>query len=295
MSLQQLCQAGNLIDYNNPIGSGTHGTVYASFLSNEIAVKVFPIKTSHVPTCFGVKQTNSCDIIRTGEYAYQETARETINQSKAFFDKDIIGIIDVPDVYGFKFLPNSNQAQCCSYLMKRLYPLETLENHLIQLTFNYDRNYNTVLSSGQYVGIDTLKSMGFSEYEISRINRAIASMTAALHYGMKTDAFDIEFILAAPIDSNDEYGVYAIDFDKFSYYNETFPYCLSRKLTESDYDHRSITDENKLVRLLTTSIIYCPRPDYPEYIEWKNTYIKIATFYGRGDLANKVTSLYEKM
>ena len=294
MALRTVCGDTSVIDYDNIIGSGTHGTVYGSYISNNIAVKVFPITKINKPTCYGVQQSfNSCDVIRNGEYSYQETAREYLNDSKSVIDADIVNIVDIPDVYGFKFLPTASQAKCCSYLMKRLHPIG---QHLIQLSFNYERDHDSILSSGRYVGIDTFKQLGFSEYDFSKVNRSIATVFAVLHYGMKTDAYDIEFILAANGNKEDgQYIVYALDFDKFSSYNESYPYCVSRKLTESDYDHRTISDETRLARLLATTINYCPDPSYPEYIEWKDTYIRIATLYNRNNLAIQVLKIHESL
>ena len=294
MALRTVCGDTSVIDYDTIIGSGTHGTVYGSHISDNIAVKVFPIAKINIPTCYGVQQSyNSCDIIRNGEYSYQETARQYLNESKSFIDEDIVSIIDIPDVYGFKFLPTAIQAKCCSYLMKRLKPIG---QHLIQLTFNYERDHDSILSSGRYVGIDTFKQLGFSDSDFSKVNRSIATIFAVLHYRMKTDAYDIEFILAANDGKEEEqYTVYALDFDKFTTYNESYPYCVSRKLTESDYDHREISDENRLARLLATTINYCPHPTYPEYIEWKDTYIRIAKLYNRDNLAIKVLKIHESI
>ena len=294
MSLRDICSNTSIIDYNNILGSGTHGIVYGSNISSNIAVKVFPTSIMNLPTCYGKSQLiSSCDVIRNGEYSYQEIAREYLHNAIPYLDSDIKTIIDIPEVYGFKFLPNAAEAKCCSYLMKRLMPLSNTT--AIQLTFNYERDHDTILPSGRYVGIDTLKSFGLTNTDISKINRAIASIFAVLHYGMKTDAYDIEFVLVQPITPEESYGVYAIDFDKFSIYKETYPYCISRKLTETNYDHRQINNENHMIRLLATTIGYCPAITYPEYSEWKETYIKIAGLYGHSELATKVLMVYESM
>lgn len=292
MALRDTCNNMTIVNYNNLLGSGTHGIVYGSNISENIAVKIFPSSIVNIPVCYGKSQSlNSCDVIRNGEYSYQEIAREHLHNAIPYLDSDIKTIIDIPEVYGFKFLPTVTNAKCCSYLMKRLKPL--LNNNIIQLTFNYERDHDSILPSGRYVGIDTLKRIGLSNLDISKINRAIASIFAVLHYGMKTDAYDIEFVLAS--NQEEVYGVYAIDFDKFSMYSETYPYCISRKLTETNYDHRQINNQTHLIRLLSTTIGYCPHITYPEYLEWKETYIKTASLYHCSELATKVLTSYESM
>ncbi len=256
--MERQCGANHIINYNKVLGSGTHGIVYESLINSNIAVKVYPFQY--------------CKTIKEGEFAIQEMANQQLQQFNY--------LVKIPEVYGFKYLPNSVNPKCCMYYMDKLKPIN---NYIIQLSFNYDRNYSQVLPSGYYVGIDTLKGLG---YNISMINKSIASMMALFHYGLKIDAFDVEFVLTQD-------GIYAIDYDKVNYYNEDYEYSIKRKLTESDYDQLNIRGEKDVVRLLATSIMYCPHIDYPEYQEWKETYIHTASKLNKQILAQNVMKRYE--
>ncbi len=82
---------------------------------------------------------------------------------------------------------------------------------------------------------------GWYRATISRMKKEITTIFVILHYGMKIDAYDVGVILAKTIDpetidpeTKKLYGVYAIDFDKFGNYNDKYPYCIDRKLTETN-------------------------------------------------------------
>ncbi|HSW76482.1 MAG TPA: hypothetical protein VLG50_05530 [Candidatus Saccharimonadales bacterium] len=268
----KFCGGDDIVDYNLLLGEGTHGVVYGSLISPTIAVKLFNLK--------------HCHDIKSGEYAMHEYVHDQFEKFKNHIDKNLVDYVFVPQVYGFKYLPNSQNPSCCMYYMDQLKPLY---NHIIQLSFNYPRDANMILSSGQYVGIDTLKSFGFNNQDVSMINRSIASMMALFHYAMKIDAYDIEYVLAR---HGHAHGVYAIDYDKVNVYqNDT---TIVRKLTENDTETRVIKNELDLSRLLSTSIHYCPHILYPEYQEWKWTYIDMAKKFKHEKLAQLVMEQYEK-
>lgn len=206
---------------------------------------------------------------------------------KSYLEDGIKNLLKVPYVYGFKYLPNSINHRCCLYYMDKI----VSDYVLLQLSFSYDRNYDDTLSSGRYVGIDTLLSFGFGYGDINKINRTIATMMGLFHYGMNLDAYDVEFVLAIK-DGN--YKVYVIDYDKVNSFDYNFPYVIRRKLTESDYEEKRINDENGLIRLLASSIHYYPHPDYPEYDEWKETYINTARMFDKELLATKVMHQFER-
>jgi len=262
--MKLLCGGDDIINYNDFIGSGTHGSVYGSYLSSMIAVKIFNIQ--------------NCDDVKRGEFAFQETSRLHVMKYQHLFDDDVI--INIPKVYGFKYLPTTHNPKCCMYFMDRLI-------NIVQLAFNYDRLYDETLSSGRYVGIDTLKLMGYTDKDISMMNRSIASCMSILHYGMKIDAYDVEFVL------DQQNKINAIDYDKVNYYHENYPYIIKRKLAENQYENCRITNQHQLSRFLAKAIMYCPHIDYKEYEEWKNTYIHIATHFNKQHLAEHVMTQYE--
>lgn len=272
--MEQVCGENNIINYKDFIGSGTHGFVYGSFINKNIAIKLY--KSTH------------CNQIQNNEYTIQEIVYDYFKTNLHIVPTELQCLIKLPYVYGFKYLPNSINHTCCMYYMDRLLPLN---DYIIQLSFNYDRDYDDILSSGRYVGIDTLLKFGFESYDISLINRCMATMMALFHFGLKMDAYDIEFVL---IKNDSCYQIAAIDYDKVNYYEEKYPYNIRRKLTENDYDDRLISNQNDLIKLLATTIIYCPNKNYIEYIEWKETYIQMAKYYKKNKLATLIMNQYEK-
>lgn len=289
------------IDFTKKLGSGTHGIIYQSKISPDIVVKVVPYTTNiPIKTCFGnkplTKQMTSCDIIKNFEFSTQERASEALIQAKKrnIIHEDLKDLIDIPKVYGYKFIPNSSNPQYCSYLMDRLKFLH--QKGLIQLSFNYDRKHFSIEPSGVYMGLDTLREFLHQIIKddvdtiILDIVEVISSTYAIFHYGMKSDAYDVEFVLS--LNKDDKLTVYAIDYDKFSNISVNYPYCIARKLTETDYDIRNISNDNQLARTLQTSLGYSPLFGDPEYQVWEEAYLDTASFYGMKLIAEKVVEFY---
>lgn len=263
------CGDNNIINYENVIGSGTHGIVYGTFINPNIVAKVFNIR--------------ECDTIKNKEVAIHEYVHEMFHKYNNILDNDILNIVDIPNVYGFKYIPNSYNAQCCMYYMDKL---ASTDEYLIQLSFNYDRDYDQVLSSGRYMGIDTIKQY-LSDDDVLLLVKAMGSMMALIHYGMNLDGYDIEFVFGG------DYKLYIIDYDKVNKYTNLYPYIIKRKLTENDYDEKNIRNDNDVARLLASTIHYYPHPDYPEYTIWKENYINVAEKFNKQQLATKVLTYFE--
>lgn len=266
----RVCGNEDIINYNEIYGSGTHGTVYGTYLNENIVAKIFNIR--------------HCEEAKKGEVAIHEYVYYMFEKLKNKLDTHVAELLSIPNVYGFKYLPNSFDPQCCMYYMDKLQPIN---NNLIQLSFNYDRDYDEVLSSGRYVGIDTLSNL-LSYDEVIDMIEAMGSMMALMHYGMDIDGYDVEFVLT------NDHKIYVIDYDKVNFINYKYPYIIKRKLTENDYDTKEIKDDNSLARLLASSIHYYPHPDYIEYNIWKTNYLNVARVFNKGAMAEKVLYWFEK-
>lgn len=263
------CGDDTIINYNDVIGSGTHGTVYGTYLNPNVAAKVFNIR--------------ECNSIKNAEVAMHEYVHEMYNRLNNVLDEDVANVIAIPNVYGFKYIPNSYDARCCMYYMDKL---TFNDGYLIQLSFNYDRDYDQILSSGRYMGINTIK-MFLSDDDVLLLVKAMGNMMSLIHYGMNLDGYDVEFVLT------NDYKMYIIDYDKVNKYTTNYPYTLKRKLTENDYDEKNIRNENDVARLLASTIHYYPLPDYPEYDLWKDSYLSIANKFNKLSLAQKVIAYFE--
>jgi hypothetical protein len=256
--MKHLCGRADIINYDACLGSGTHGVVYESLLNPTIAVKVF--------------KENECEDVKNKEYVVQEVLYNSLQKYLHVFDKDLQEIIMVPNIYGFMYLPDTINKQCCMYYMDKLEPIK---GHLIQLSFNYSRDYDQILSSGRYVGIDSLKTLGI---DISLVNRAMASMMALCHFKLNMDAFDVEFVLCK---------------HNVNYFTTNYPFVLKRKLTEQDVDIITIKNDCDLARVIALTIHYCPHIAYEEYQEWKDTYLHMANKFGQLCLAQQVIKQFE--
>ena len=284
------------VDLSQVLGCGTHGTVYQSTLNPNLAVKVVTNTTLMVPQCPSEKkiQIDVCKLIGA-EYQAQEIIFDALEKYR--FQLPGGELLRIPQVHGFSFSPSTYSAKYCSYLMEKIPKFENM-NKLIQIPLGYDRTYQEENSSGIYMGIETLleflKLPAGSEVKIVQ---AMASLHALFHFGIGCDGYDVEYVVSK--NSENELQIYAFDFDKVSFY--TGPYkqlsdpennnCVMRKLTEDNYEQRSIQNERDIVKFLATSFSYDPCPNYPEYPIWKETYLAVAELFGQKDQAERVLEM----
>lgn len=87
-------------------------------------------------------------------------------------------------------------------------------------------------------------------------------------------------------------AVFAIDFDKISFYESTD--CVLRKIAENQYEPRSVVTDKDKLKLLASSFTYDPLPDYPEYNIWSEAYIRTANKFGMGEFAAQVLEFRKK-
>lgn len=276
------------------IGEGTHGVVYVSSYSPDIAIKVFKNIKISKQTCQsvddGISITNKIvDLCDGNEYLIHEKIEKSMKSLRKNEKNDFIYI---PQTYGFKNFDENN----CSYSMERLSPIQG--EQLCHLSFNQPLDYYSINKHGIFMGIETIKKeldYFITEEILMEIVKALATMLSHIHYFHMMDGFDAEFVLA--LNSKKEVVVAVIDFDKVSTYKlDGYPYCISRKMTEENYDHRNIKSVQGVVKLLATSIMYAPLPSMnPYYSEWRRSYIEYAKKVDKFDLAIMVVEKYEDL
>lgn len=284
------------IQLDQVLGAGTHGIVYQSMLNERSAVKVVKNDRISVPEC-SLNQTarrNSipiCNLIDK-EYQAQEIIHDELKKHRDNFPGG--ELLRVPKIYGFAFSPSLEDPQYCSYLMEKVPRLEGLPG-LLQIPLGYRRDYYTEDRSGVYMGIDKLRE--FLALPVEEVVMAMASFHAFLHYGLFCDGYDTEYIISS--NANGELQLFVIDFDKVNFWGGKYKklsdpnnkQCILRKFTEQDYEPKPISNERDIIRVLATSFSYDPRPDYPEYELWKNTYLDVAAYFGQRELAEKVLNV----
>lgn len=278
--LKKLCRNEDYVNYSRPLGVGTHGFVYERLRYPELAIKIFQNDA----------KLDRCSNLKSNEYSIQEYVSNNLPYELSNFG--LSELIEAPKVYGFKYLPTSEIALCCSYEMERLFPLPGF-NQLIQLTLSFHPDYAEAMSQGYFVGIKVLsailKSQGLPDL-YSIIIRSIGIIYAIFHFKWGLDANDIEFVLG----TNSQRGLkmFVIDFDKVSRLPTTFPSSLRVKLTESDYQDKQFTQSDQLYRHLATTIHMFPPIEKTEFQIAADGYQSAAKFYQKSEEGLKVMEYY---
>lgn len=289
--LETLCQNVDYINYQKSLGYGTHGEVFERQDYPELAVKIFP------------NHSGLCKIVNQSEYAIHELISNQLKSELSNFlslslslPLLITDLINIPKVYGFKYLPNVYDPRCCSYEMERIFNVPGGDfKQMIQISPSFPLDYQASMSQGYYVGLDVLFEI-LNDLNHTHLYHeliyGIGLVYGIFHFKLNLDANDIEFVLGA--NKNGQIQMFVIDFDKVNRLPTQFPSSLRVKLTESDYDDRVFKEPKQLYRYLATTLHLLPPLTTEEFQIAIQGYQNAAKFYHQENTANLILEFYKR-
>lgn len=218
------------------LASGTHGHIYETE-DHQVIKQFLNYKYTHPSLCNRVKPSieSRCD-----EVDYEFKVQQIIQQ---MFDREEF-LIKVPNSSLFRL---TELGKKCEYKMDRIYPVDDYLLY-VDMTFpeGQREGQNSISKTYGFMDIATLLQM--SPYELAF---TIGEMFSLLHFTLNLDGYDCELLVG----KTNDMGLYLIDFDKVSCFTYELGQTLIRKITESDYTERVISNYTQLARFLFGSLI----------------------------------------